>query len=99
MVVAKDGFAALELAGRDRPDVVISDIAMAEMDGYELARRLREQLPEEQLVLVALTGYGQDSDRRRAKEAGFDHHLVKPVSAEQLDALFAALPVRSVPAG
>lgn len=52
------------------------------MDGYELARRLREQWPSERLRLVAVTGYGQESDRRRSSEAGFDAHLVKPLSPE-----------------
>ncbi|HEX8106153.1 MAG TPA: response regulator, partial [Kofleriaceae bacterium] len=58
------------------------------MDGYELARRLREQLGPDKLRLIAVTGYGQDSDRARAREAGFDYHLVKPVA---LDALMPLL--------
>lgn len=83
--------AALERARHEQPDLVISDLGMPEMDGYELARRLRA-LPElADVVLVALTGYGQDSDRQRAIEAGFDHHLVKPVSVDALRSLLVSL--------
>lgn len=87
-----DGAAALESVRSDRPDLVISDIAMPNMDGYELARHLREESGLEGLLLVALTGYGRDSDRQRATEAGFDYHLVKPVSLEALQDLLATLP-------
>lgn len=89
---AEGGTRALEIACTDRPDVVISDIGMADMDGYELARRIRQDQNLAGTVLVALTGFGQDSDKQRTKEAGFDRHLVKPVSLEALRALFAALP-------
>ena len=65
---------------------------MPNMDGYELARRLRKEPGLEGLRLVALTGYGQDSDKQRAKEAGFDYHLVKPVSLEALQDLLTSLP-------
>jgi CheY-like chemotaxis protein len=91
VLTARDGFSALEIARAELPDVVISDIAMADMDGYELARRLRQQPGLERTLLVALTGYAQDSDRQRARDAGFDHHLVKPVSAQTLESLFASL--------
>jgi PAS domain S-box-containing protein len=87
-----DGTAALAEALAERPDVVISDIAMPVMDGYELARRLRQQPELTGVVLVALTGYGQDSDRRRAAEVGFDFHLVKPVSLDTLRNLLDSLP-------
>jgi PAS domain S-box-containing protein len=92
---ASSGAAALEVARRERPDIVISDIAMADMDGYELARRLRRESGFEQLVLVALTGFGQEGDRQRADEAGFDRHLVKPVSLETLEQLLSAVPSRA----
>ena len=88
---ANNGVTALEIARAERPDVVISDIAMAEMDGYQLAARLRAEPTLAHTVLVALTGYGQESDRQRTKEAGFEHHLVKPVGVETLEQLFAAL--------
>ena len=90
---ANSGAAALEIAQQQRPDVVISDIAMPNMDGYELAHRLRELPGMEGVVLVALTGYGQDADRRRARESGFDYHLVKPASLEALQDLLSSLPL------
>jgi PAS domain S-box-containing protein len=83
--------AALESARQNPPDVVISDIAMPEMDGYELARRLRQEPRLKNAVLVALTGYGQDSDKQRASDAGFDRHLVKPVGLDTLQQLLGAL--------
>ncbi|MGD9724489.1 MAG: PAS domain S-box protein [Pirellulales bacterium] len=85
---ADNGRKALELALRERPDVVISDIAMAEMDGYELARRLRAEPSQAGVLLVALTGFGHDQDRALAKEAGFDQHVVKPIGMETLQQLF-----------
>ena len=85
--VAHDGLAGLALATTFAPDVCVLDIGLPVMDGYELARRLRAQLGAG-VRLIAATGYGQDADRARAKEAGFDHHLVKPIS---LDALMAVL--------
>jgi len=83
--------AALESIRHDRPDLVISDIAMPQMDGYEFARRLREDPDLVGLPLAALTGYGQTMDRQRAKAAGFDYYLVKPVSVEALYDLLATL--------
>jgi PAS domain S-box-containing protein len=90
--VASDGPAGLAAAQAAPPDLIISDIGMPGMDGYELARRLR-RLPElNQTLLVALTGYGQDSDRKEAFNAGFNFHLVKPVSFESLQMLLESLP-------
>jgi PAS domain S-box-containing protein len=74
-----DGPSALEAAQAQRPDLVFLDIGMPVMDGYEAARRLRQQFGPDQMKLVALTGWGQDEDRRRSQAAGFDRHLVKPV--------------------
>ena len=92
VLLAYDAGTALQTARVSQPDLVISDIGMPGMDGYELARQLR-QLPElSSAVLVALTGYGQDSDRRRALESGFDAHLVKPVSVHDLQELLESLP-------
>jgi signal transduction histidine kinase len=90
---ARDGEAALTAAATVRPQVVLLDIGMPLMDGYEVARRLREQRPSEEMLLVALTGWGQESDRQRARAAGFDAHLTKPVDYERLTELLA-LPVR-----
>jgi CheY-like chemotaxis protein len=71
--------------------VVFLDIGMPEMDGYEVARRLRRQPGGEGMVLVALTGWGQEEDRRRSQEAGFDRHLVKPVEPKALEHFLADL--------
>ena len=81
--VAHDGPAALEAARPTGPDVVLLDIGLPGMDGYEVARRLEGQRRGGPRI-VALTGYGQEEDRRRSQEAGFDHHLVKPVDPEEL---------------
>jgi CheY-like chemotaxis protein len=89
--VANDGHSALEIASTFRPSVIFLDIGMPVMDGYEVARRLRQQPELEKVVLVALTGWGQKEDRRRSREAGFDHHLVKPAEAKMLEALLAEL--------
>ena len=70
---------ALELVGAFRPDVMLIDVGLPVMDGYELVRRLRADARLASVRLIAVTGYGQESDRRRAFEAGFDEHLVKPV--------------------
>ena len=75
---AHDGPTALEAALDFRPDIALLDIGLPRMDGFEVARRLRQQPVFQSLVLVAMTGYGQDSDRESSRQAGFDHHLVKP---------------------
>jgi CheY-like chemotaxis protein len=90
--LAHDAVEALELASSFKPDVAMLDIGLPVMDGYELARRLREQLGFTKLRPIAVTGYGQDSDRLRARQAGFDHHLVKPITLEALVPLLAAAP-------
>jgi CheY-like chemotaxis protein len=77
---ALDGHAGIELARRMRPDFVICDLGLPGVDGYEVARRLRDRDGDRHRTLVAVTGYGQDHDVRRALDAGFDRHLVKPVS-------------------
>ena len=83
--------AALELASKYRPDFVLLDIGLPGMDGYEVARRLRVQADVQNLRLIALTGYGHETDHARSKEAGFDHHVVKPVEFEALSSLLASL--------
>jgi signal transduction histidine kinase len=88
-IVAYDGPVALELVSSFQPDVAVLDIGLPVMDGYELARRLRESLGPDKLRLIALTGYGQDADRAKATEVGFDHHLVKPVDLDALLPLLA----------
>jgi len=87
--VARDGFTALDLAHRLDPDVVFLDVGMPGMDGLEVARHLRSRRGPDALLLVATTGFGQWEDRRRTAEAGFDHHLVKPVDPQAVRALLA----------
>ena len=89
--IADNGSLALEMANSYRPDLVFLDIGMPGMDGYEVARRMRQMPGLEKTVLTALTGWGQQEDRRRTAKAGFDHHLVKPVEATALENLLAGL--------
>jgi signal transduction histidine kinase len=91
---AANGAAALETAARHVPEVALLDIGMPVIDGYEVARRIRAQEWGKAVTLVALTGWGQESDRRRSREAGFDRHLVKPLDLDKLSALLAELPER-----
>jgi two-component system CheB/CheR fusion protein len=85
------GLTALALIDEFGPDIAILDVGLPGMDGLELARRLRADARHQAMCLIALTGYGQASDRTTAREAGFDEHLVKPVQGEQLLALLAEL--------
>jgi len=85
---AVDGPAGLEAALRERPDVAIIDVGLPILNGYEVASRVREA-DGARMVLIALTGYGLPDDRRRAEEAGFDCHLIKPVDFEKLDTALA----------
>jgi PAS domain S-box-containing protein len=88
--LAGDGAEALSAVKNRRPDVVLLDIGLPGMDGYQVAQRLRREPGMADTLLVALTGYGQDEDRRRSREAGFDDHLVKPVDPDRLEQLLAA---------
>lgn len=92
--VVNRGDAALDEAPRFRPDVVLLDIGLPGMDGFEVARRLREHFAAEPMLLVALSGYGQDEHRRQAREAGFDHFFTKPVSVKVLREFLAHPPSR-----
>jgi CheY-like chemotaxis protein len=85
--MAHNGHAAIEKVLEFRPEIVLLDLGMPGMDGYEVARRLRARPELRQTRLVALTGWGQDRDRQRTKEAGFDDHLVKPVEPQALERL------------
>jgi CheY-like chemotaxis protein len=87
---AHSGLEALALARTFRPEVVLLDISMPGMTGYEVARQLRECRDIPQPLLIAMTGLGQEADRRRSREAGLDHHLVKPVDPKALHKLLAA---------
>ncbi|MEX0713787.1 MAG: ATP-binding protein [Pirellulales bacterium] len=87
--LAHDGPAAIQIARDYQPETVLVDIGLPGMDGYELARRLRNEAGLERAMLAALTGYGHEEDRRRSDEAGFDHHLTKPVRSEMLLSLLS----------
>jgi PAS domain S-box-containing protein len=88
--VAYDGQSALEQAEADPPDIAFLDLGMPNMDGFELVQRFRKSPRLQRVVLVAVTGWGQEEDRRRTRAAGFDDHLVKPVQPEALHALLSA---------
>jgi signal transduction histidine kinase len=87
---AFEGLSALEAARTFQPDVVLLDIGLPKLDGYEVARRLRQEPGRDRMLLLAMTGYGQEEDRRRSREAGFDHHLIKPVDLDKLRGLLGS---------
>jgi signal transduction histidine kinase/DNA-binding response OmpR family regulator len=91
VATAHDGMEAVKLAGEFQPDVAFLDLGMPVLDGYEAARAIRRQSRGKQIVLVALTGWGQEEDKRRSREAGFDAHLVKPIDFEELEDLVAGM--------
>jgi signal transduction histidine kinase len=84
VAVATDGAAALVQARAFKPNIALLDIGLPVMDGYEVAERLRAELPADEILLIAVTGYGQEHDRKRSREAGFSSHLVKPIELSQL---------------
>jgi len=88
VLVAHDGLRALELSASERPSVVLLDIGLPGMDGYEVCRRVRQM--GDDVLIIAMTGYGQERDRQRSSEAGFDDHTVKPVEIEELSRLIAS---------
>jgi CheY-like chemotaxis protein len=87
--IAATGEQGLELALAAKPDIILCDIGLPDMAGTEVCRRIREQELGYRPVLVALTGWGTEEDRRQTREAGFDYHLVKPVPPEKLEELLA----------
>jgi PAS domain S-box-containing protein len=89
--VAHDGQAGLELAERGLPEMVLIDIGLPILDGYEVARRLRKLAGLERTLIVALSGYGDAKDRELSRRAGFDHHLVKPADIDKIEGLLATL--------
>jgi CheY-like chemotaxis protein len=88
--VAYDGLEGLDLVRRYRPDIAFLDLGMPGMDGHELARRIRD-VCQPGPVLIALTGWGQEADREASRRSGFDHHLIKPVRIEVVQALLSSL--------
>jgi CheY-like chemotaxis protein len=90
--VAHDGLEAIEAAERLRPEVMLLDIGLPKLNGYEVCKADPGAILGEGLLLVAVTGWGQDEDRHRSKEAGFNAHIVKPVDTEALRTLLKALP-------
>jgi signal transduction histidine kinase/ActR/RegA family two-component response regulator len=92
---AHDGPTALEVALDYRPDVVLLDIGLPGLNGFEVAKRVHQQPTIENIVLVAMTGYGLESDRQRSQEAGFDYHLVKPVDFGELQKVLATVPKKA----
>ncbi len=87
--VASDGPSALIAVQRVVPDAVFLDVGLPGMSGYEIAQQLRQRAELERTLLVAVTGYGREEDRRRAREVGFDEHLIKPVEANLLRELLS----------
>jgi CheY-like chemotaxis protein len=90
---AYDGQEGVDMAEAWRPDVILLDIGLPKLNGYEACRHIREQAWGKRMLLIAVTGWGQDDDRRRAQEAGFDHHIVKPVGSQVLMKMLATLNV------
>jgi CheY-like chemotaxis protein len=90
--VVYDGKVALDLIKERVPDIVLLDIGMPQMDGYEVALRMRDDPRLAKTRLIAISGYGQEEDRQRSRKAGFDHHLVKPVDIDVLLDLLGSLP-------
>jgi CheY-like chemotaxis protein len=93
---AHDGPATLEAALDYRPNVVLLDIGLPGMNGFDVAKRLRQQPALGNVVLVAMTGYGQEADRRRSQEAGFDHHLVKPADFGKVEQILATVSKKAI---
>jgi CheY-like chemotaxis protein len=91
---AHDGLEAFDAAENLRPDVMLIDIQMPKLNGYDACRRIREQPWGKDMLLIAQTGWAQEEDKIRAREAGFDAHLVKPVDLKAVVALLASMPGR-----
>ena len=88
---AHDGLQARDVADAFRPELILLDIGLPKLNGYEVCRRLRERPWCGEVVLIAVTGWGQDEDKRQSKEAGFNFHLVKPFDPDALEKLMSGL--------
>jgi CheY-like chemotaxis protein len=93
--VAHDGKTGIEVARRFRPEVVLCDIGLPGFDGYAVSRTLRLEPELKEAYLIAVTGYGQEEDQLRAREAGFDAHLTKPIDLSELEQMLAGLMFKS----
>ena len=91
MQAAHDGPTALEAARNYQPNLILMDIGLPGMDGFEVAKKVREELRLGNVVLVALTGYAQETDKQRALAAGFDHHLTKPADFTKVEKILATV--------
>jgi CheY-like chemotaxis protein len=91
VATAENGTQGIAMAETDPPDFALIDIGLPDVDGYEVARRLKSLSPDRRPALVAITGYGTREDRRRALAAGFDEHLAKPVELHALESVFGSL--------
>ena len=96
--MAGDGASALAAIHADRPDVVLLDIGLPGMNGYEVAHALRGDDATRAAVIVAVSGYGEEAARERSRAAGFDHHLTKPLDFDLLDEILRAAPASTPPA-
>jgi len=94
--VAHTGPTGLAAAVEFRPDVVLLDIGLPELDGWKVAKRIRKESALHEIMLVAMTGYGQNSDRQRSRKAGFDHHFVKPVDFRKLQKILVTASKKAV---
>jgi two-component system, sensor histidine kinase len=97
VVDAGDGLEGLRVVLEERPDLALVDLGLPGIDGYQVAREVREKLGDE-VVLVAVSGFGQPEDKRRAIEAGFDEHLTKPADVSEIENLLLRLPRRNLSA-
>ena len=88
---AADGASGVRLVLEEKPDVALIDLGLPDIDGHEVARRIRAALDAREITLIAVTGYGSAEDRRRTQESGFDMHLVKPVESADLVRIFEGL--------
>ena len=90
--VVHDGEGAIDAAAAQRPDVILMDIGLPGLSGYDAARRIRKDCRSTPMLIVALTGWGQEEDRKRSVDAGIDHHLVKPLDLGKLRQILASAP-------
>jgi CheY-like chemotaxis protein len=88
--IAHEAVHALEIAAQFEPEIVLLDLGLPGMDGFQLAQEMRKRAATANALLIAVTGYGQAADRQRTHEAGFDHHLVKPVSSDEIQRVIAS---------